>query len=52
VAIAPAAVPAALAALPDAVVIGEVVDAASLGSRYAEGSLEVEVPGLELVAQS
>jgi len=49
---APAAVPAALAELPDAVVIGEVVDAASLGARYAEGPLELEVPGRELVAQS
>jgi phosphoribosylformylglycinamidine cyclo-ligase len=51
VTIAPAAVPAALAELPDAVVIGEVVDAAGLGARYAEGPLRMEVPGLELVAR-
>lgn len=51
-AIAREAVPAALAAVPDAVVIGEVVNATTLGARYAEGPLEIEVSGLELVAQS
>jgi phosphoribosylformylglycinamidine cyclo-ligase len=35
----PEAVAVALAALPDALVIGEVVSAAELGARYAEGPL-------------
>jgi phosphoribosylformylglycinamidine cyclo-ligase len=51
-AIVPEAVPTALAEVADAVVIGEVVDAAILGGRYAEGSLQMEVPGFELVARS
>jgi phosphoribosylformylglycinamidine cyclo-ligase len=50
--VASEAVPAALAELPDALVIGEVVDAAILGARYAEGPLRMEVPGLELVARA
>ena len=51
-AIARAAIPTALAAVLDAVVIGEVVDAATLGGRYVEGPLQMGVPGLELVARS
>jgi phosphoribosylformylglycinamidine cyclo-ligase len=44
VVVAPAAVPAALAALPEAIVVGEVVALDRLGSRYAEGRLEVAWP--------
>jgi phosphoribosylformylglycinamidine cyclo-ligase len=35
----PAAVPAAMSAAPDAIVVGEVGDAAELGGRYLEGTL-------------
>jgi phosphoribosylformylglycinamidine cyclo-ligase len=38
--VAPDAVPAAMAAAPEAIEIGEVATAAALGSRYAEGTLE------------
>jgi phosphoribosylformylglycinamidine cyclo-ligase len=40
VVVAPEAVPAALAALPEALLVGEIADAAELGGRYAEGRLE------------
>ncbi|MEZ0239338.1 MAG: phosphoribosylformylglycinamidine cyclo-ligase [Chloroflexota bacterium] len=46
------AVPAAIAEVSDAVVIGEVVEAATLGGRYVEAPLELEVAGLELVGRS
>jgi phosphoribosylformylglycinamidine cyclo-ligase len=38
--VAPDAVPAAMDALPDALLVGEVVSAEALGARYAEGRLE------------
>jgi phosphoribosylformylglycinamidine cyclo-ligase len=40
VVVPPEALPAAIAALPGAMLAGEVVDAAELGARYAEGRLE------------
>jgi phosphoribosylformylglycinamidine cyclo-ligase len=40
VVVAPEALTAAMAALPEALLVGEVVPAASLGGRYAEGRLE------------
>jgi hypothetical protein len=39
VVVAPEAVSTALEALPEAVLVGEVVAAAELGGRYAEGRL-------------
>jgi phosphoribosylformylglycinamidine cyclo-ligase len=38
--VAPEAVPAALDALPEAILVGEVVEVEELGARYAEGRLE------------
>ena len=40
VVVAPEAVPAALAALPEAIVVGEVIPVEELGGRYAEGRLQ------------
>ncbi|MEO5704548.1 MAG: hypothetical protein ABIZ52_00170, partial [Candidatus Limnocylindrales bacterium] len=40
VVVAPDAVPALARALPDAILVGEVVAADELGGRYAEGRLQ------------
>ena len=49
VVVAPEAVRPALAALPEAIVVGEVVAAAELGARYAEGRLQGAWPEAALV---
>ena len=47
--VAPDAVAGLVAALPDAILVGEVIAAAELGGRYAEGRLESAWPEAALV---